>query len=154
MTLLVSKGSNLVEVPSVLDLEQDDAEAEIEAAGLHRERRDRDLRRARGNRDRAGPGSGGAVKVGSEVTITVSTGRGGGGGPERDRGNQQGGRATLRAQGLKVSVSKQNVTDTDDDGVIIDQVAERWHEVPRGTTVTIVVGQPDRRALARDRRGD
>ena len=34
MTLLVSKGSNLVAVPSVLNLQQDDAEAEIEDAGL------------------------------------------------------------------------------------------------------------------------
>ena len=34
VTLLVSKGSNLVAVPSVLNLQQDDAEAEIEDAGL------------------------------------------------------------------------------------------------------------------------
>ena len=55
-------------------------------------------------------------------------------------GDATGERATLRAEDFKVDVSKENVTDPDDDGVIIDQTPSGGTSVPPGTTVSIVVG--------------
>ena len=74
------------------------------------------------------------------MTITVSTGPEEVAVPSVIGDTQQAGRATLRAEGIKVNVSKQNVTDPDDDGVIIDQTPSGGTSVPPGTTVSIVIG--------------
>jgi serine/threonine-protein kinase len=141
VTLLISKGANLVEVPSVLELDQDEAEAEIEGAGLIVNVETEDSEVPEGTVIAQDPGAGGAVPKGSQVTITVSTGAGAVVVESVIGDTQQAGRATLRAQGLKVSVQKQDVTDPDDDGVIIEQAPSGGSRVPRGTTVTIVVGK-------------
>jgi beta-lactam-binding protein with PASTA domain len=140
VTLLVSKGSNLVAVPSVLNLPQDDAEAEIEDAGLLANVETETSDAPEGTVFAQDPGPGGAVEVGSEVTITVSTGVEEVAVPSVIGDTQQAGRATLRAEGLKVDVSKENVTDPDDDGVIIEQTPSGGTRVPLGTTVSIVIG--------------
>jgi serine/threonine-protein kinase len=140
VTLLVSKGSNLVAVPSVLNLQQDDAEAEIEDAELLANVETETSDAPEGTVFAQDPGPGGAVEVGSEVTITVSTGPEEVAVPSVIGDTQQAGRATLRAQGLKVDVSKENVTDPDDDGVIIEQTPPGGTSVPPGTTVSIVIG--------------
>jgi eukaryotic-like serine/threonine-protein kinase len=141
VTLLISKGANLVEVPSVLELDQDEAEAEIEGAGLIVNVETEDSEVPEGTVIAQDPGAGGAVPKGSQVTITVSTGAGAVVVESVIGDTQQAGRATLRAQGLKVSGQKQDVTDPDDDGVIIEQAPSGGSRVPRGTTVTIVVGK-------------
>jgi eukaryotic-like serine/threonine-protein kinase len=141
VTLLISKGANLVEVPSVLELDEDEAEAEIEGAGLIVNVETEDSEVPEGTVIAQDPGAGGAVPKGSQVTITVSTGAGAAVVESVIGDTQQAGRATLRAQQLKVSVQKQDVTDPDDDGVIIEQAPSGGSRVPRGTTVTIVVGK-------------
>jgi beta-lactam-binding protein with PASTA domain len=146
VTLLISKGANLVEVPSVLELDQDEAQSEIEQAGLIANVETEDSEVPEGTVIAQDPGAGGAVPKGSQVTITVSTGAGAVVVESVIGDTQQAGRATLRAQALKVSVQKQDVTDPDDDGVIIEQAPSGGSRVPRGTTVTIVVGhlvEPD-----------
>jgi serine/threonine-protein kinase len=146
VTLLISKGANLVEVPSVLELDQDEAESEIEQAGLIANVETEDSEVAEGTVIAQDPGPGGGVPKGSQVTITVSTGAGAVVVESVIGDTQQAGRATLRAQGLKVSVQKQDVTDPEDDGVIIEQAPSGGSRVPRGTTVSIVIGhlvEPD-----------
>jgi eukaryotic-like serine/threonine-protein kinase len=140
VTLLVSKGSNLVAVPSVLNLQQEDAEAEIEDAGLLANVETEASDSPEGTVIAQDPGPGGAVEVGSAVTITVSTGAEEVAVPSVIGDTQQAGRATLRAQGLKVDVTKEDVTDPDDDGVIIEQTPSGGARVPPGTTVSIVIG--------------
>jgi beta-lactam-binding protein with PASTA domain len=150
VTLLVSKGSNLVEVPSVLGLQQDDAESQIEEAGLLPNLETEDSTEPEGTVIAQDPGPGSAPR-GSEVTITVSTGVVQGGVGEGGRGSvvvisvvgdsKQSGRATLRAQRLKVNVRKQDVTSSDDDGIVVEQAPEGGVRVPRGSTVTLVVGR-------------
>ena len=140
VTLLVSKGSNLVAVPSVVNLQQDDAEAEIEDARLLANVETETSDAPEGAVFAQDPGPGGAVEVGSEVTITVSTGPEEVAVPSVIGDTQQAGRATLRAEGLKVEVSKENVTDPGDDGVIIEQTPPGGTSVPPGTTVSIVIG--------------
>jgi serine/threonine protein kinase/beta-lactam-binding protein with PASTA domain len=140
VTLLVSKGSNLVAVPSVLNLQQEDAEAEIEDAGLLANVETEASDSPEGTVIAQDPGPGGAVEVGSAVTITVSTGAEEVAVPSVIGDTQQAGRATLRAQRLKVDVTKEDVTDPDDDGVIIEQTPSGGTRVPLGTTVSIAIG--------------
>jgi eukaryotic-like serine/threonine-protein kinase len=140
VTLLISKGANLVEVPSVLELDQDEAESKVEQAGFLANIETEDSEVPEGTVIAQDPGAGGAVPKGSQVTITVSTGAGAVIVESVIGDSQQAGRATLRAQALKVSAQKQDVTDPDDDGVIIEQAPSGGSRVPRGTTVTIVVG--------------
>jgi eukaryotic-like serine/threonine-protein kinase len=140
VTIRVSKGSNLAAVPSVLGLQQEEAEAEIEDAGFIANVETEDSEEPEGTVIAQDPGPGGAVERGSEVTITVSTGAGAVVVTSVIGDSQQAARASLRAQGLKVRVEKQDVTSLDDDGVVIEQVPAGGSRVPRGTTVTIVVG--------------
>jgi eukaryotic-like serine/threonine-protein kinase len=151
VTLQVSKGPNLVDVPSVLGLDQAIAESRLRRADLVPNVETDESAAAEGTVITQDPG-GGAVPRGSEVTIVVSTGIGRRPRPRPDRPqpvaissvigqSQQAARATLRAQGLKVSVVKQDVRSEDDDGVVIDQAPPDGTRVPPGSTVTIVVGK-------------
>jgi eukaryotic-like serine/threonine-protein kinase len=140
VTLLVSRGSNLVEVPSVLGLQQDEAESQIEDVGLLPNVETEDSTEPEGTVIAQDPGPGSAPR-GSEVMITVSTGAGATVVSSVIGESKQGGRATLRAQGLKVAVEKQDVTSPDDDGIVLEQAPEGGTRVARGSTVTIVVGR-------------
>jgi serine/threonine-protein kinase len=50
-------------------------------------------------------------------------------------------RATLRAQGLKVSVQKQDVDTESDDGIVLEQSPSGGTQVDARSTVTILVGK-------------
>jgi serine/threonine-protein kinase len=83
----------------------------------------------------------GSAERGSEVTITVSRGQ-----PEVVvqsviGESRNGARASLRAQGLKVEVQKQDVTSPNEDGVVIEQSPPGGTRVSPGDTVTLVVGK-------------
>ena len=140
VTLFVSKGANLVEVPSVLGLDQDDAESQLEDAGLLPDVEPEDSTEPEGTVIAQDPGSG-TVKRGSTVTITVSTGAGAVVVESVIGDSKDAGRATLRAQGLKVSVQKRDVSSEDEDEIILDQSPEGGQRVERGTTVVLVVGR-------------
>ncbi|MGH2962530.1 MAG: PASTA domain-containing protein, partial [Solirubrobacterales bacterium] len=141
VTLLVSKGSDLVEVPSVLGLQQEDAEADIDAADLLANVETENSEEPEGTVIAQDPGPGGAVERGSEVTIAVSTGAGSVVVSSVIGDSKDAARATLRAQGLKVTARNQDVSSPDDDGVVLEQAPSGGSRVPRGTTVTLVVGR-------------
>jgi serine/threonine-protein kinase len=140
VTLLVSEGPDLVEVPSVLGQQQEDAEAAISEAGLLPNVETEDSEEPQGTVIAQDPG-GGSVERGSEVTITVSTGAAVVVVESVIGESQDGARATLRAQGLKVSVSKEDVTSEDEDGIVLEQSPSGGVRVSRGDTVTLVVGK-------------
>jgi serine/threonine-protein kinase len=138
VTLLVSKGSNLVEIPSVLGLEQDDAEAELEEAGFIVNVDTEESDQPEGTVIAQDTGS---VSRGSVVGITVSTGAAQVTVDSVIGDTKQAARATLRAQGLKVTAQKQDVDSEGDDGIVLDQSPSGGTQVDRGSTVTIVVGK-------------
>jgi eukaryotic-like serine/threonine-protein kinase len=140
VTLLVSRGSNLVEVPSVLGFEQEDAEAEIEDAGFIVDVDTEESEQPAGTVFAQDPGPGPAER-GSTVTITVSTGISQVTVESVIGDTKQAARATLRAQGLKVSAQKQDVDSESDDGIVIDQSPSGGTGVDPRSTVTIVVGK-------------
>jgi len=140
VTLRVSKGPNLVDVPSVLGLDQSIAESRLRRADLVPNVETEESAAAEGTVITQDPGSG-EVPRGSEVTIVVSTGIESVAVSSVIGQSQQAARATLRAQGLKVAVSKQDVPSEDDDGVVIEQTPPGGTRVQSGDTVTIVVGK-------------
>ena len=140
VTLLISKGANLVEVPSVLGLDQDEAASQLEDAGLLPDVETEDSTEEEGTVIAQDPGSG-TVERGTRVTITVSTGAGAVVVESVVGDSKDAARATLRAQGLKVSVQKRDVSSEDDDGLVLDQTPDGGGRVERGTTVVLVVGK-------------
>jgi serine/threonine-protein kinase len=140
VTLRVSKGPNLVEIPSVLGLDQAIAESRLRRADLVPNVETEESEAAEGTVIAQDPGSG-TVPRGSEVTIVVSTGIESVAVSSVIGQSQQAARATLRAQGLKVAVQKQDVPSASDDGVVIDQAPPAGARVQGGDTVTIVVGR-------------
>jgi serine/threonine-protein kinase len=75
------------------------------------------------------------------VTITVSTGAGAVVVESVVGDSKDAARATLRAQGLKVSVEKRDVAAEEDDGIVLDQSPDGGERVERGTTVVLIVGK-------------
>jgi serine/threonine-protein kinase len=140
VTLRVSKGPDLVEVPSVLGLDQAIAESRLRRADLVPNVETEESAATEGTVITQDPGSG-TVRRGSEVTIVVSTGIESFTVSSVIGQSQQAARATLRAQGLKVAVQKQEVPSEDDDGVVIDQSPPAGTRVQAGDTVTILVGR-------------
>ncbi|HSJ17008.1 MAG TPA: Stk1 family PASTA domain-containing Ser/Thr kinase [Solirubrobacterales bacterium] len=138
VTLLVSKGSNLVEIPSVLGLDQDQAEAELERAGFIVNVDTEEADQAEGTVVAQDTGS---LPRGSVVGITVSIGVAQVTVESVIGDSRQAARATLRAQGLKVTVRKQDVDTEDDDGIVLEQSPSGGTRVDPGSTVSIVVGR-------------
>jgi serine/threonine-protein kinase len=141
VTLLVSKGVNIVEVPDVLGESQDIAESTLRRAGLLPNVETESSDALEGTVIAQDPGAGSTLERGSEVTIVVSTGTASVTVPSVLGQSQQAARATLRAQALKVTVRKQDVTSSRDDGVVIDQIPDAGTEVQEGDRVTILVGR-------------
>jgi len=138
VTLLVSKGSSLVEIPSVLGLDQDDAEAELEQAGFIVNVGTEESDQPEGTVIAQDTGS---VPRGSVVAITVSTGIAQVTVESVIGDTKQAARATLRAQQLKVAVQKQDVDSESDDGIVLEQSPSGGTRVDPRSTVTIVVGK-------------
>ena len=138
VTLLVSKGSSLVEIPSVLGLDQDDAEAELEQAGFIVNVGTEESDQPEGTVIAQDTGS---VPRGSVVAITVSTGIAQVTVESVIGDTKQAARATLRAQQLKVAVQKQDVDSESDDGIVLEQSPNGGTRVDPRSTVTIVVGK-------------
>jgi serine/threonine-protein kinase len=138
VTLLISKGSDLVEIPSVLGLDQDDAGAELEAAGfiVNVDTAESDQPAGTVIEQQAG-----TLPRGSVVDIMVSTGAAQVTVESVIGDTKQAARATLRAQGLKVSVQKQDVDTESDDGIVLEQSPSGGTQVDARSTVTIVVGK-------------
>jgi len=143
VTLLVSEGPELVEVPSVLGQQQDIAESQLRNAGLLANVETEDSDEPEGTVIAQDPGAGSTLERGSEVTIVVSTGAGSVilrdvvGLSEKAAVN------SLTGQGLNVDVSEQGVSSERDDGVVLNQTPSAGTRVRVGDTVRIVVGRFD-----------
>jgi beta-lactam-binding protein with PASTA domain/predicted Ser/Thr protein kinase len=140
VTLLVSKGSNAVEVPAVVGDQQQIAENEIERAGLLANVETQDSDEPEGVVIAQDPAAGTSLSPGSEVTIVVSTGAGSVIVPDVEGLSEDAAIDTLTSRGLDVSVREEPVTDPSDDGRVIDQAPEAGARVREGDEVTIVVG--------------
>jgi beta-lactam-binding protein with PASTA domain len=140
VTLFISSGPQQVEVPNVTGLSRDSAEAELVGAGLDPTIREQESSEPKDQVISQSPSAGTKVDRGASVTITVSKGV-----PQVVVPNVVGLRAgdaagQLRAEGLAPVQRKQDVTDSSEDGKVIDQRPAAGVEVDKGRSVVIIVG--------------
>ncbi len=136
--LLVSRGSNRVEVPDVTGLNDQQALDALEAVELGGNVVQRDDEAPAGEVVGQSPGAGRMVARGTQVTIFVSTGVV----VVPDvRGQQRKAAVTaLKQEGFIVSVSEEPTTDVDESNRVINQFPPGGSRGQRGDTVTITVG--------------
>jgi eukaryotic-like serine/threonine-protein kinase len=136
--LFISRGSNKVEVPSVIGLRDDEALARLTSAQLNGTAVERESEEPAGEVVGQSPSTGTMVKSGSSVTIFVSTGAI----PVPDVLGQprRSAVSTLKKAGFVVSVSEEPTTDPAEDNVVLNQFPPGGSRGERGDSVTISVG--------------
>jgi len=141
VTLQVSSGPNLVQVPSVVGLDKAAADTQIRDAGLRPHFQKQESTEPEGQVIDQSPDSGSSARRNSTVTVIVSGGVGkvvvpNVVGEPRDQAG-----ADLQAAGLNVRVVKQTTDDPNADDQVITQSPTAGARLPRGEAVTIFVGK-------------
>lgn len=141
VAIVVSDGPDVVSVPSVVGLDRIAATSELEGAGLVVQTKTENADEPADQVLRQIPESAADVERGTAVTIVISTGAGAVG--VKDVIGQKESVATrkLEKQGLGVRVETVDVTDSVDDGRVVDQAPEGGSRAQSGETVTIFVGE-------------
>jgi beta-lactam-binding protein with PASTA domain/predicted Ser/Thr protein kinase len=140
VTLIVSKGPEQAEVPSVLGLPEAEATARLQDAGFEvASRRVETTTADAGDVIDQSPDAGQLLRKGETVTLTLAKKP-----PEVEVPDLRGdtvsqARRALRSLGLKVSVQQEDVSTPDQDSIVLDQDPFTG-TLPKGETVTIVVG--------------
>ena len=138
--LLVSNGTNKVDVPSLVGLQTDEALAELNDADLSGNVVQRDDDASQGQVVDQSPSAGELIRKNGTVTIFVSTGvvqipsviglR------QQQAANQ------LKQAGFRVSIRKDPTASPEQDGLVVDQFPPGGSRTQRGDTITIVIGDP------------
>jgi serine/threonine-protein kinase len=140
VTLLISKGVDLVTLPDVVGLQEDAAEAELESEGFIVDIDERDSDEPAGQVISQSPGGGSELKRGTTIKLTVSTGAGSVIMPDVEGQSESAARANLGSRGLSVTVQDQETTKPNEDGRVLDQAPAAGTRLRAGDQVTIVVG--------------
>jgi eukaryotic-like serine/threonine-protein kinase len=140
VSLRISSGARLVEVPLVVGQTQAVAEAEIRSEGLLPSVQTRRSSGPEGRVLQQSPDAGNRVDEGSTVTIVVSKGQAQVTIPNLIGRTRSSAVSSLRAQGFAVSVQEEEVDVESQDGRVIDQFPAPGGTAAKGSTVTIFVG--------------
>jgi serine/threonine-protein kinase len=140
VTLLVSKGANLIPLPDLTGSQQEVAESQLRRLGLIPNVDTRDADDPEGTVIGQDPGPGSELLRGDEVTIIVSNGAGSVVVPDVVGQSEDSARASLASRGLSVDVVKQDTQDRSEDGRVLQQAPTPGSRVRSGDQVTIVVG--------------
>jgi beta-lactam-binding protein with PASTA domain len=137
----VSRGRRPLTIPSVIDLPYESAESALQGAGFNVARRDVDSTEPAGTVVDQQPGAGVTAPAGTTVTVSVS--KGPVEQPVPDVVNQAEGDAvaTLEASGFTANVVREATEDPALEGFVIRQDPPGGRRAPRGSAVTIVIGQ-------------
>jgi eukaryotic-like serine/threonine-protein kinase len=141
VTIVVSSGPNLVQVPSVIGLDQDTADTQIRNAGLKPHFQKQESTQPKGQVIDQSPSGGSSERRGTTVTVVVSKGLGNVTVPNVVGESKDSAIADLHASGLAARVVTQTTTDAGADGVVQRQTPGAGHRLPRGEAVTIFVGK-------------
>jgi eukaryotic-like serine/threonine-protein kinase len=138
----VSKGRNLVTVPSVVGQQQGDAETTIREAGLRPKPVTMNADQPDGQVINVDPGAGSSVDRGSVVTITVSNGAGSLVVPNVIGELEGEAQSTLRANGARnINILSRTTTTASEDGRVIDQAPSAGTRLRSTDTITIFVAK-------------
>jgi eukaryotic-like serine/threonine-protein kinase len=135
----VSSGPADVTVPNVVGLPYDQATSTLRDQGFLVSRVDVDSDRPVGIVVDESP-SGSAPK-GTTIQLSVSKGPKQSTVPDVTSQDEASARSTLEAAGFAVTVTRQDVTDPGLDGIVLSQSPTPNTKAPKGSRVTIVVGQ-------------
>jgi serine/threonine-protein kinase len=141
VTIIVSNGPNLVQVPSVVGLSQDAADTQLRDAGLKPHFQKQESSQAKGQVIDQSPDAGSSQRKGSTVTVVVSKGLGDVTVPNVVGESKDAAVADLRASSLAARVVTQTTTDANADGIVQRQTPGAGNKLPRGEAVTIFVGK-------------
>jgi beta-lactam-binding protein with PASTA domain/tRNA A-37 threonylcarbamoyl transferase component Bud32 len=141
VTISVSSGPNLVQVPSVVGLNQDTADTQIRDAGLKPHFQKQESSQAQGQVIDQSPSGGTSVRRGTSVTVVVSKGLGDVTVPNVVGESKDAAVADLHANSLAARVVTQTTTDANADGLVQKQTPGAGNRLPRGEAVTIFVGK-------------
>jgi serine/threonine-protein kinase len=140
VTLLVSKGPNLITLPDVLGQTQEEAESELERLGFIVDVDTRDADEPEGTVIGEDPGPGSELLRGDRVTIIVSTGAGSVIVPSVEGQPRDAAVDALTGRGLDVNIVEQETDEANEDDRVLDQAPVAGTRVLSGDTVTIFVG--------------
>jgi beta-lactam-binding protein with PASTA domain/tRNA A-37 threonylcarbamoyl transferase component Bud32 len=141
ITLFLSTGPKLVQVPSVIGQQQDAADTAIRDARLIPNFENRDSDAPVGEVIAQNPGAGSTVKQHSTVTVVVSNGAGTAVVPNVVGESKDQAKGDLKTAGLSVRIVKRTTTDENEDGTVLDQSPSAGTRLRRGEFVTIFVGR-------------
>ncbi|MDQ3866263.1 MAG: PASTA domain-containing protein, partial [Actinomycetota bacterium] len=140
VTLYVSTGPPMTNVPGVVGLTYQDAVDELEKQNLESRRVDLFADAPPGEVIAQKPREGATVRQGSTVTLKVSKGQELVSVPDVLRQNEASARAELGANGFDVSVSSAPSDDVEE-GLVFDQNPDPGTEANKGSTVEIVISE-------------
>ncbi|HKE52340.1 MAG TPA: Stk1 family PASTA domain-containing Ser/Thr kinase, partial [Actinomycetes bacterium] len=142
VTLCMSKGQDLVAIPSVAGLSRNDAIQALETAGFKVADPIEEVpsnRIEKGRAVRTDPKANEEINRGSTVTLFISSG------PQMvevpDVRNKSEADATSQLEGLGFAVNVQHVDDPGPPGVVLQQDPEGGTSVPAGSTVNLTVSK-------------
>jgi beta-lactam-binding protein with PASTA domain len=141
ITLFVSTGPKLVQVPPVIGEQQDAADTAIRDAGLIPDFENRDSDAPVGEVIAQNPGAGSTVKQHTTVTVVVSNGAGTAVVPNVVGESKDQAKGDLKTAGLSVRIVQRTTTDENEDGTVLDQSPSAGTRLRRGEFVTIFVGK-------------
>jgi eukaryotic-like serine/threonine-protein kinase len=138
VTLTISRGSNKVEVPDVVGLDDQQALSVLSDAELGGNVVQRDDDAPAGQVVGQSPGPGRLVKPGAQVTIFVSSGAISV--PDVVGDTRKAAVTAIKQEGFTPSVTEEPTTDVALDGVVTNQFPPAGSRGQRGDLVTITVG--------------
>jgi eukaryotic-like serine/threonine-protein kinase len=138
--LLVSSGPEQIEVPDVTGLSRDSAEQLLTDKGLEPAVEETESDKPENEVISQSPSGGDKVDRGSRVTITVSKGIEKVDVPNVEGLSPRDAAASLRSAGLVPVRREQDVTDQNQDGVVVDQRPPPGSQSEKGKQVVFVVG--------------
>jgi beta-lactam-binding protein with PASTA domain/tRNA A-37 threonylcarbamoyl transferase component Bud32 len=141
VTIKVSSGPNLVQVPSVVGLDQGAADTQIRDAGLRPHFQKQESTQTKGQVIDQSPSAGTNVRRNSSVTVVVSSGPGKVVVPNVVGESREQATSDLRAAGLGPRVVRQTTNDPNADNQVLSQSPTAGAKLPRGEAVTIFVGK-------------
>jgi beta-lactam-binding protein with PASTA domain/tRNA A-37 threonylcarbamoyl transferase component Bud32 len=141
VTLVISSGVRLVEVPPVVGFQQDLAETTLRDAGLIPDFEQRDSDEPEGQVIAQNPAGGDTVERHTTVTVVVSTGAGSAFAPNVVGQSKDQARADLKDAGLRARVVTRTTSDPNEDGQVLEQSPAAGTRLRRGEFVTVFVGK-------------
>ena len=141
VTLFVSTGPELIELPDLLGLQQSAARQQVSRLDLIPNISTRDADQPRGEVIGQDPGPGSTLEPGTVVRIIVSTGAGAAVVPDVEGQMEDSAIEALNDAGLSVDVVEEETDDRGDDGRVLEQEPGAGNRLRTGDTVTIVVGR-------------